>query len=154
MTVAEGGIRSPLLMAGPGVEGGRQVNAFAYVTDVMPTLLGMAGLEAPKEFRGHAVEPMRGRSMVGVLSGAERTVYDPDVLIGGEMGNGMWMRQGRHKAVSVAKPYGTGTWKLFDVERDPGETRDLSKELPEVLEKLKSAWERYAQGVGVVVGDG
>ena len=31
MTVGEGGIRSPMLIAGLGVDGGRQVNTFAYV---------------------------------------------------------------------------------------------------------------------------
>jgi hypothetical protein len=39
MPVGEGGIRCPLLIAGPGVKGGRQVDAFAYVWDIMPTVL-------------------------------------------------------------------------------------------------------------------
>lgn len=77
MTVGEGGIRVPLLISGPGVKGGRQVDA--------------------------------------------------NDLVGGEMQNGKWMRQGGFKAVSVAPPYGTGNWHLYDVVKDPGEMRDLSK---------------------------
>ena len=39
MTVAEGGIRRPMLIAGPGVKNGRQVDTFAYVWDVIRTVL-------------------------------------------------------------------------------------------------------------------
>ena len=151
MTVSEGGIRSPLLIAGPGVQGGRMSNAFSYVTDIMPTLLDLAGIKHPREFKGTKVEPMRGKSMARVLSGSGNRLHEADAYIGGEMGGGKWMRQGSYKAVSVAKPYGTGEWNLFDLENDPGETKDLSKEKPELLSRLKSAWEKYAGEVGVVM---
>ncbi len=153
MTVGEGGIRSPLLVAGPGVEGGRIVAAFSYVTDIMPTILDMTGVEYPNEFEGHTVEAMSGRSLTGVFSGASSEVYGPKDLIGGEMLNGKWMRQGDYKAVSVAKPYGTGTWNLFNVAEDPGETRDLSDEMPDLLKDLQAAWDRYADEVGVVAAE-
>jgi len=150
MTVSEGGIRSPLLIAGPGVKGGRTVKAFSYVTDIMPTILEFAGVEHPSEFEGRTVEPMHGRSLSGVLSGVSTKVYEADDLIGGEMGNGKWMRQGDFKAVYVPKPYGTGAWHLYNVVVDPGETRDLSAEMPERLKDLQSAWDLYAEEVGVV----
>ena len=41
-------------------------------------------------------------------------------------------------------------WKLYNVTNDPGETRDLSTEHPEVLKKLVAAWVRSAKDVGVV----
>ncbi|MHC5024628.1 MAG: arylsulfatase [Planctomycetota bacterium] len=151
MTVAEGGIRSPLLVAGPGVSGGRQVDAFAYVTDIMPTILDMAKVSHPGEYRGRPLEPMRGRSLAAVLSGAKRQVYGADEFIGGEMGNGKWMRQGDYKAISIAPPYGSGEWELFNVAIDPGETRDIADEHPDLLEKLQAAWDRYAEDVGVVL---
>jgi arylsulfatase len=151
MTVAEGGIRSPLLVAGPGVRGGRQVDAFAYVTDVMPTMLEMAGIEHPDEYRGRPVERMTGRSIAGVLSGAKDEVYAAEDFVGGEMGNGMWMRQGDYKAVSIAPPYGSGQWQLFNLREDPGETRDLADEQPELIQTLQDAWDRYAEEVGVVL---
>ncbi len=153
MTVGEGGIRSPLLIAGPGIEGGRKTDAFAYVTDLMPTILDVAGLEHPREFRDRQVEPMRGRSLIPLLSGSSDRVYGPDDLIGGEMVNGMWMRQGDYKAVSVAQPYSDGIWRLFDVEADPGETRDLSDVEEERLNRLRTAWEEYAEDVNVVLSE-
>jgi arylsulfatase len=151
MTVAEGGIRTPLLIAGPNVNGSRQIDAFAYVWDLMPTILDYAGIEHGTTFQGRDVEPMRGRSLRGVLSGATDTVYAADEYVGGEMQNGKWMRQGRYKAVTVSPPYGPGVWHLYDVVNDPGETSDLAAENPEKLKELKDAWDRYAQDVGVIL---
>jgi arylsulfatase len=151
MTVGEGGIRSPLLIEGPGVKGGRQVDTFAYVTDLMPTILDMAGIEHPQTYRDRDVERMSGRSMTEVLSGAESEVYGKNDFIGGEMQNGKWMRQGDFKAASVAPPFGTGQWALYNVVKDPGETRNLAQEQPETLDRLIRAWDRYADNVGVVL---
>ncbi len=151
MTVGEGGIRTPLLIKGPGVRGGRQVNAFAYVWDIMPTLLELTGIPHPKKYHGREVERMRGKSLIGLLSGSTKTVYGPDEFVGGEMQNGKWMRQGDFKAVSVSPPYGTGTWHLYNLANDPGETRNLAEAQPEILKKLQAAWDRYAKDVGVVL---
>ena len=150
MTVAEGGIRSPMLIAGPGVKGGRQVDAFAYVWDVMPTVLELAGIPHPGKHQGRQVERLRGKSLQGVLTGSTKAVYGADEFVGGELQNGKWMRQGDFKAVSVAPPYGTGTWHLYNLADDPGETRDLAKAQPETLKTLQAAWDRYADEVGVV----
>jgi arylsulfatase len=150
MTVAEGGIRSPLLIAGPGVKGGRQADAFAYVWDIMPTILEYARIPYPEKYQGRKIERMRGRSMKGVLTGSKQTVYGAKDLVGGEMQDGKWMRQGDFKAVSVSPPYGTDTWHLYNVKNDPGETRDLAKKHPETLKKLQAAWHSYARDVGVV----
>ncbi len=151
MTVGEGGIRVPLIVSGPGVKGGRRVDAFSYVTDIMPTILEMAGLDHPRTYRGQEVERMRGRSITGVLSGARTEVYGSADFIGGEMLNGKWMRRGDLKAVVVPPPYGSGKWELYNVVEDPGETRDLAKEKPELLKELQLEWERYAKDVGVVL---
>ena len=130
-----------------------RLSAFSYVTDIMPTIIEMAGVDHPKTFRGREVEPLRGRSLSGVLAGTETRVYAANEFIGGEMQNGKWMRQGDFKAVSVSPPYGTGAWHLYNVVEDPGETRDLAKEQPETLKKLQAAWGRYAVEVGVVLTD-
>lgn len=151
MTVGEGGIRSPLLISGPGIKGGRTVRSFAYITDIMPTILQMAGVKHPDKYQGHDVAPMMGRSQVGVLYGSQKGPYGPDEFIGGEMGFGRWMRRGDYKAVLVAKPYGSAVWELYNVVKDPGETKDLSKEKPTILKELTDAWNRYAKDVGVIV---
>ncbi len=151
MTSGEGGIRVPLIVSGPGVKEGLRIDSFSYVTDIMPTILEMAGLDHPKTYRGREVERMRGRSLTKILSGARTRVYGADDFVGGEMRNGKWMRQGDFKALSVPPPYGSGKWELYNVVDDPGETRDLAKEKPKMLERLIAAWDRYAKDVGVVL---
>jgi arylsulfatase len=150
MTVSEGGIRVPLLIAGPGIQKDHQSDAFTYVWDILPTILDMARVEYPAEFNGRKVEAPRGRSIVRLLDGSSEVIYADDEFVGGEMGGGKWMRQGDFKAAMVPKPYGTGTWQLFDVTEDPGEANDLSQAMPEKLETLKAAWDRYAADVGVI----
>ncbi len=88
-----------------------------------------------------------------MLTGSKAAVYNENDLIGGEMGNGKWIRQGDYKAVSVAPPYGPGSWHLYNVVGDPGETRDLAKEQPERLKRMQAAWDRYAEDVGVVMSN-
>ncbi len=154
MTPGEGGIRSPMIMLGPGVKGQRQVDAFAYITDIMPTMLEMAKLKHPKKYRGREVAPMRGRSIAGILSGDGKEVYSADEPIGGEMGGGKWLRLGDYKAVWVPPPFGQGEWRLFNLSKDPGEANDLSKKYPKKLEELKAAWNQYADDVGVVKAAG
>jgi arylsulfatase len=117
----------------------------------MPTILDLAEIPHPEKYQGRQVERMRGKSLKGVLTGSTQTVYGADEFVGGEMQNGKWMRQGDFKAVSVAPPYGTGVWHLYNLSDDPGETHDLAKEKPEILKKLQAAWDRYAKDVGVVL---
>jgi arylsulfatase len=151
MTVAEGGTRSPLIIAGPGIKGARRVGVFSYVTDIMPTILDMTGIEHPKEFRGRKIEPMMGRSLSEILTGSEAEVYGADEYISGEMLNGKWTRKGDFKAMSAAPPYGSGTWALYNLADDPGETRDLAEQMPDLLKELRAAWDQYARDVGVVL---
>ncbi len=151
MTVGEGGIRSPLLVAGPGVKSGLQTDAFGYVWDIMPTILDMTGIQHPGETGNKTIETMRGRSLLGVLDGSVQQAYSDDDFVGGEMQNGKWMRQGDYKAVSVAPPYGKGTWHLYNLAKDPGETNDLSELHPDILKRLRQAWQEYADEVGVIL---
>lgn len=153
MTVGEGGIRTPLIIAGPGFKGGQQIDSFAYVWDIMPTILDVAGITHPKIFKGRKIEPMRGKSMKGVLTGSAKRIYSENDLIGGEMLNGKWMRQGDFKAVSVALPYGEGRWELYNIAVDPGETHNLANDQPEILNRLKVEWGLYAESVGVILSN-
>ncbi len=150
MTVAQGGIRSPLIVAGPGIVPGEITDAFAYVIDIKPTILDMIGAEHPDTYNGREVEPMLGRSLMGVLSGSAERAYGPDEVMGGEMVGNKWIRRGDYKALLVPPPYGDGQIRLYNVAEDPGETRDLSAEMPDLLQELVAAWDEKAKEVGVV----
>ena len=62
MTTAEGGIRAPLLIDGPGVKGGREIAPFFYVMDIMPTILDFTGIAHPANYRGRPVERLSSRN--------------------------------------------------------------------------------------------
>lgn len=47
-TIAEGGIRSPLIVTGPGVASGRRSNTVLHVMDMAPTFLSIAGATHPQ----------------------------------------------------------------------------------------------------------
>jgi len=151
--VGEGGIRSPLIIAGPGVKSKYKTEAFSYVTDIMPTILEMANLDHPNEFNGKPVAKMRGRSLTKLLSGEQENVYSKTDIVAGEMANGKWARLGDYKASFVPKPYGEGKWRLYNLKTDPGETTDLSADKPELLKKIVDGWNKYADEVGVLNTD-
>ena len=62
--VAEGGIRSPLIVSGPGVQGAGEINkeAVLHVMDIVPTVLELAGIEHPSTYKGREIAPMQGKS--------------------------------------------------------------------------------------------
>ena len=151
MSVGEGGIKVPLIIAGPGVTGGGRIStSFSYVTDLMPTLLELTGLRHPVAGGDADLLPPMGQSMAGVLAGSTDAVHEPGTLIAGEMFGGRWISDGTHKAVLVVPPYGSDPWELYNVSDDPGEVRDLAQNEPELLQRLITAWDEYAESVGVV----
>ena len=93
-----------LLVSGPGIKSGVQNDSFAYVWDIMPTILDFTGISHPDQFNNRKVERMRGKSLKAILTGKEDKVYGEDAFVVGEMLNGKWMRQGDYKAVAIAAP--------------------------------------------------
>lgn len=150
LTVGEGGIRTPLIISGPGIEKGKTKESFAYVTDIMPTLLDMVGVEKPVSFKGEKVESMSGKSLMKVLSGESKATYGESEFVAGEMANGKWVRRGNYKAQFMTAPYGNNQWELFDLSADPGETTNIASKQPEILSTLKKAWISYSQEVGII----
>lgn len=76
-------LRVPLLIAGPGIAGGTRVDAPSSHVDLVPTLLGLAGLDA-EALRGalarrHSeAQPLVGRDLSGLArggSGPDEPVY-------------------------------------------------------------------------------
>ena len=153
--LAEGGIRSPLIISGPGVAfQGETVNQVAHVMDIVPTFLEIAGATYPASYNGIKVEQPKGTSMVGLLSKKSSMVHGPDDAIGWEYNNLKAVRIGNHKATWISKPYGPGEWQVFNLSVDPGESKDLSAQKPKLKQRLIDAWNKYADSVGVIPPEG
>ncbi|UCD46779.1 MAG: arylsulfatase [Deltaproteobacteria bacterium] len=149
--IAEGGIRSPLIINGPGVaRAGETIHAVSHVMDIAPTLLHIAGTEYPSTYHGRSVVPIRGKSMLPLLNKRSAVVRGPDEAIAWEFNDWRAIRIGDFKATWISRPFGTSEWQLFDLAVDPGEKMDLSGQKPGVTKQLVSAWAEYAKDVGVV----
>jgi len=53
--------------------------------------------------------------------------------------------KGNWKILRLPKPFGSGQWELYDLQKDPGETMDLSAKFPDVKKELMDAWTVYAK---------
>lgn len=154
---AEGGIRAPLIAAGPGVEHkGTVTAAVSTVRDLMPTILEATGTEFPvdRSFRGREVLPMTGNSQVNLLNGATDSVHSDDATFGWEIFGGRAVRQGDWKLLWVAGPNGTDSWQLYNLVTDPGEMRDLSETESDKFEEMKMIWSAYKQANNVILPEG
>ena len=147
----EGGMRVPLIIAGGSIPAAqRQTGAFAWVTDIAPTILELTGVNRPSaRYGGKPVEPMLGRSLVPLLRGEVARVYDPQDAIGYELAGNSALFQGDFKIVRNRGPVGDNRWHLFDIVKDPGETRDLSELMPERLLEMQSLYDAYVLANGV-----
>ncbi len=152
-SAAEGGLRVPLIMAWPGNPAfarGSVAGGMAHVTDIVPTLLDLSGSEAPgTQWQGRAVEPVMGRSLVPMLTGATTDVHG-DRPIGYELSGNAALFRGDFKLVRNLPPTGDGRWQLFDIRRDPGETRDLGVEMPARFAAMMADYRAYADANGVL----
>jgi arylsulfatase len=151
--VAEGGIRSPLIIAGPGVKGaGTQSGAFSHVMDIGATILEASQTPHPgTSYNGRAVERLRGRSIFPVLSGKNGVVHEDDTAVSWELFGMRAVRKGDFKLLRLVKPFGPDDWQLYNLEKDPGETMDLSGRMPELRGEMIEIWNRYSQETGVIL---
>jgi len=152
---AEGGIRSPLIVSGPGVKGSGELNkdAILHVKDIVPTVLELAGVEHPSSFNGREVAPVQGKSWVKMLEGETQSPRSNDDWLGWELFGNRAIRQGDWKISSLYQPFGTGDWQLYNLAEDPGEQYDLSEKRPGKKEELITLWEEYEKTNGVIMGN-
>jgi arylsulfatase A-like enzyme len=138
----EGGLRVPLIIRWPGhVRPGALTDEPVINTDLMPTLLSLAGLEPTR--------PCDGRSFADLLSGRPghmRTFFwhFPHYSNQGSRPGGA-MREGEWKLI---EHYEDGRLELFNLRDDMGETNDLApreRRRAEAMRERLSAW-RVATG--------
>lgn len=143
-TVFEGGTRAPMVVKLPGAEPqpSRVIDAFTHVTDLYPTFADYAGIELEDP-------ALLGSSAREVLEGASDRVGSDE--FGMEYLGSRTYRDGDWKIVFTTPPFGgTGDWALYDLAKDLGEVNDVSEAHPEIVERLATAWDKYAEANGVV----
>jgi tetratricopeptide (TPR) repeat protein len=126
-------LRVPLIVRGPGIAPGQRLPGLARSVDLLPSVLDLLGVPAPAGWKGS------GRSWAPVLRGtasmaASEPAYAESLLPLLHYG---WsdlraVRDGRWKYIQAPRP------ELYDLEADPGEKRDLAREMPARAEALRN----------------
>ncbi|MEL6452113.1 MAG: arylsulfatase [Pseudomonadota bacterium] len=140
---SEGGLRVPLVVAGPGIAASGIQHGPVHVSDLMPTLLDAAGV-------AYDADALYGKSVLLVLAGETTETRSADKSFGGEVSGNASLYRGNWKLVRTALPRGDFTWRLYDLSVDPGETTDLSGEQPALFADMRAEYDAYAADNGVL----
>ena len=138
-TLYQGGLRVPAILRGPGIPSGQHSPVAALSMDWYPTVLDLAGVQAPEGI------PLDGHSLVPIAKGegtpSSRDVFwhFPCYIRGG--GPCSAILSGDWKLIEF---FESGTTELFELSKDSGEKTDLTTSEPgrsaELLAKLH-AWQ-------------
>ena len=123
----------PLALRVPGTAGGIRVTFPVQHIDLAPTFLARAGLPRPADLLGWDLAS---------VARARPPADDPQrLLVSGLTYAGadkVAVRWGTLKLVANEEPEvpSSGRFELYDLARDPGETRNIAAEMPEAVEYL------------------
>jgi arylsulfatase len=109
----------------------------------MPTLLDLAEVDHTEKFNGRKVRPMQGRSVLDLFDGKATVPHVEADKVGYELFGQKAYFDGDWKILWMPKPFGTGDWELFNLNDDPAELNDLSKQYPDKRKDLIALWEQY-----------
>lgn len=145
----EGGVRVPLIISGlPSITPGTVNREFAYITDLAPTLLAIAGLETPVVVADG--QTMTGKSLLPALTQGAAPLYSSDEVVGYEFSGNSALYRGDYKLVRNQPPAGDRQWRLYNMDEDPGETIDLRERMPDRYQGMLAQYEAYATDNGVM----
>ena len=138
-----GGIRDPFIISWPkGIEepGGIRTQ-FHHATDVVPTVLEVAGIEEPSTLSGVDQIPIEGVSMRYSFDQPDqpsrKRVQHFEILGNRAIYADGWKAVTRHEPND---PFDADCWELYHLESDFSESRDLASEHPERLRSLIDLW--------------
>ena len=124
----EGGVRVPMLVRWSGhIKPGTKIPHIAAAIDLLPTLADLAGIEIQSE------KPLDGKSIKPLLLGTATNW--PDRMIISHWRNRVSVRTQRYRLDDAGN--------LYDMQKDPGQKRDISKNKPELAARLIKAQDRF-----------
>lgn len=146
----EGGTSTPFIAWYPSViKAGRLSKETGHISDLMPTLVEIAGATYPKEYKGNKITPTVGKSLVPLFKGQD---YKGHEVICWEHEGNRAVRKGDWKLVSrydyknnVELP-----WELYNIKNDRSETKNLANKDSERLVELKKIYEEWSKKTNVV----
>ncbi len=159
-TTFEGGMREPCIMRWPGkIPAGSVCREVAATMDLLPTFVNLTGAQMPgKRIDGKDIWPLisgqagakspheaffyyRGWALEAVRSGKWKLHFPHEyrTLAGREGGSGGKYVKYEQRKIGL---------ELFDLERDIGETNDVSAKYPQVVKRLVVLADRMREDLG------
>jgi arylsulfatase len=151
--LGEGGIHNALIVSGPVVNRpkGSINKGLMHVTDIMPTLLEVAGASYPKSINGHVLPPLMGKSWLKVLAGEAESPRNSSDYLAWEIFGNRAIIQGDWKLRWEFESFGKSDWELFNIATDPAEKNDISSKNPEKVKQLLNLWDDYVKSCNVII---
>ena len=135
----EGGIATPLIVhwpAGIAAKGELRTQP-GHLIDIMTTCVDVADAKYPAAFKGQAILPMEGRSLLPAFANQP---IERDAIFWEHFGNAA-VRVGDWKLVRVGRE---GAWELYNLKTDRTELHDLAAQEPARAKELAAKWEAWA----------
>ena len=157
-TAHDGGHHVPMIVSWPkGIKTPGIRTQYGHIADISPTILEAAGIEQPACVDGVPQQPIDGialnYSFDNPAAADRRTTQYYELWGNHGIYHDGWKAVVLHKKTSwnihSAVSFDEDTWELYDVRKDPGETRDLSAQYPGKLAELQRIFEREAQANNV-----
>lgn len=142
--VHEGGIITPLIARWPKVidDEGTITRQVGTIRDIMATCCDLANANYPEKYKGVAIKPTAGQSLVPVFRGETREVSSP---VFWEHEGNKAVRMGDWKLVSKDGE----AWELYNLSTAPTELRNVITDNPQLQKQMIKAYEDWASSVGV-----
>lgn len=127
----ESSMRVPMIIAGPNLEKGKEVDAFVYLQDIMPTTLELAGVKKSKEIDFNSLIPL-------ATGKVNKSTYP--VVYGAYFGTQRMYRTEDYKMIMYPK---ANKVRLYDMKNDSLEKYDLAENKQQYKKVLKKLFKEY-----------
>jgi uncharacterized sulfatase len=125
-TLFERSCRAPLVIAAPGIPGGRTSRSLVEFVDLYPTVADFCGLTIPHVIAGVSLRPLLQEPAGEGKSAAFTLVTRGPKLFGQSVRTARWRLTN----------WSDGHVELYDHDRDPEELHEVSDQHPEVVHEL------------------
>ena len=143
----EGGIRVPLIVSGPGLDGGAvRDSALVTSTDFYPTILDLAGAESIPQQHQDGVN-FKDALLAGRKTERNNVVSYFPHYHGSASVPSIAIRRGRYKLIQFLE---TNEIELYDLEEDIGESINIVDSKREVASELLGLIEQWRVDIGAM----